>query len=472
MIIDRRIIFTIFYSCGFAFGGCGDNTNDSSEPSTDAAADDASSSDASIHSAIRIDDVQATVSDTISTVVFVQWSTDAPARSFVEYGLTEELDRATPQTPEASEEHRATLLGLRANTQYYYRVVALSDASEPTYGSIQTVTTSNLPLDLPAITQTGDGHDLFTIVPILGATTAVTIIDSQGEIVWYHLDDRELDIYRARLSVDDQSLLYNAASVSGDPAEDSELVRVALDGTETTTISLPLLAHDFVELPDGTLAAIVVEYRDHEGSTLRGEKIVEVSLDGTQTEIWTTWDCFDPVDHPGDDMAHGWSFANALDYDPEQDVYYLGMRNMSSIVKIDRKTGACLWVLGGPAQTISFAPGTTGFLHQHQFDVINSGIIVFDNEGLIGDESRAVEYQLDLSAGEAVEVWSYQTDPSIYTFVLGEVTRFDGGDTLVNWSTAGQIERVSREGTSKWKINTALGFAFGFHTLAESLYGE
>jgi len=66
---------------------------------------------------------------------------------------------------------------------------------------------------------------------VLGNTTAVTIIDPAGEVVWYHTEDRDLDFYRARLSLDGTSVLYNAASVSGDPAEDSELVRVALDGS-------------------------------------------------------------------------------------------------------------------------------------------------------------------------------------------------------------------------------------------------
>ena len=47
-------------------------------------------------------------------------------------------------------------------------------------------------------------------------------------------------------------MIYNAASVSGDPADDSVLVKVALDGSSEEEIVVPLLAHDFVEHPDGT----------------------------------------------------------------------------------------------------------------------------------------------------------------------------------------------------------------------------
>ena len=323
---------------------------------------------------------------------------------------------------------------------------------------------------MPPLTQEGEGHDQFTLVSILGTTTAVTIINPQGEIVWYHTDGRELDIYRVRLSIDGTTLLYNAASVSGDPADDSELVRVALDGSESSSIPVPLLAHDFVELPDGTLAAIVVEYRDFEGASLRGDKIVEIDPDGELTTVWSAWDCFDPAAVKGDDIEHGWTFANALDYHPAEDAYYLGMRNFSSITKIDRESGDCEWVLGLAASTIDFAEGSARFLHQHQFDLHGDHILVLDNDGTPGNESRVLEYELDLEANLATEVWSYTADPSVYTLVLGESTRLNNGDTFVNWSAAGQLERVTADGESIWKLNTAAGFVFGYHTLAKSLY--
>jgi hypothetical protein len=341
-------------------------------------------------------------------------------------------------------------------------------------GASETATfrTGDLPVGMPALSLVGEGHDQFTLVPVLGATTAVLIIDPQGEIVWYHRDDRALDFYRARLSVDGKSLLYNAASVSGDPADNSELVRIALDGSETSAIAVPLLAHDFVEHPDGTLAAIVVEYRDFEGTSLRGDKIVEIDPAGNQTTVWSAWDCFDPAVVQGDSPEHGWTFANALDYDPNDEAYYLGMRNFSSIAKIDRQSGACEWVFGLSASTLEFAPGSDRFLHQHQFDVRGNRILVMDNDGSTGSESRVLEYELDLEANLATQVWTYVSEPSVYTFVLGEPTRFDDGSSFVNWSAAGQMERVNAEGISTWKLNTGAGFAFGFHTLAGSLYPQ
>lgn len=414
-------------------------------------------------------DVRAEVSEHVSTVVTVRWQTDEASVGYVQYGLTEAMELKTPIASKQTQQHEQLLLGLTSDTEYHYRVVTW-DGDDAAASELRTIRTGDLPTGMPRLEVEGDGHDQFTILPVLGSTTAVLILDPNGKIVWYHRDDRELDFYRARLSVDGKSILYNAASVSGDPADDSELVRVALDGSESSSIAVPLLAHDFVEHPDGTLAAIVVEYDEIDGVERRGDKIVEIDPDGTQTTVWTAWDCFDPAEWQGDDLEHGWTFANALDYDPGQDAYYLGMRNFSSIAKIDRQSGACEWVLGLSAPTLEFASGSARFLHQHQFDLRGDRIVVLDNEGSPGNESRVVEYALDYEANTATEVWSYVSDPTVYTFVLGEPTRMDDGSTFVNWSSAGQLERVTEEGESIWKLNSPAGFAFGFHTLAESLY--
>ncbi|MBN1609053.1 MAG: aryl-sulfate sulfotransferase [Polyangiaceae bacterium] len=413
--------------------------------------------------------VTAEVSDRIATVVQVRWTTDDATTGCVEYGPTHELGQATPRETEAAQEHEATLLGLSADSDWYYRV-ATKDGASVIAGDVASVRTGVLPVGLPPVTQTGKGQQGFIVAPVIGTGVAVIIMNAKGEIVWYWTDERELDVYRARLSADGKSLLYNAARVSGTPSEASELVRVALDGSGSSSVPIPFLAHDFVEHPNGTLAAIAVEYRDSEGSPLAGNKIVEVAPGGTQRTVWSAWDCFDPAAIKGDDMDQGWTFANALDYDAAEDVYYLGMRNFSSIVRIDRKTRACEWVLGLGASTFAFASGADRFLHQHQFQVRGNHILIMDNDGAPGNESRLLEYELDAKNQVATQVWSYVSSPSVYTFVFGEPLRFVDGSTFINWGAAGQMERVNPTGESIWQLNTGAGFAFGFHTLADDLY--
>lgn len=411
----------------------------------------------------------AAPSPTIATVVEVRWTTTEPTTGYVEFGPSRELGMRTPAETVPTREHVATLLGLPADTDCSFRPVTV-DGDGTLVGELATVRTGVLPLGLPPLIQTGTPQPGLVLLPVIGSNVAIVAINGKGEIVWYWRDGRQLDFYRARLGLDGKSVLYNAAKISGTPSQSSELVRVALDGSSSSAIPVPLLAHDFVELPDGTLAAIVVEYRDFEGAPLAGDKIVEIAPDGTQRTVWSAWDCFDPAVVKGDDMQQGWTFANALDYDAAADAYYLGLRNFSSITRINRQTRACEWVFGLAGSTFTFAPGSARFLHQHQFHVRGHRIVIMDNDGAPGNASRVLEYELDFATWVATQVGSYMSSPSVYTFVFGEPVRLDDGSTFINWGAAGQLERVSPGGASLWQVNSGAGFAFGFHTLADTLY--
>lgn len=417
----------------------------------------------------NVQDIEAEVSPVIPTVVTVRWTTDEPTVGYVEYGDDETYGGQTPLESEATTDHEAVVMGLLPEVEVRFRVVIPDEEGETT-SDPQTVTTGPLSNEAPQLDVEGGEHDEFTVVPILGAATGPAIFDRNGKAVWFYPDHRELDVYRARLARDGRSLLYNAASVSGDPADESVLVRVSLDGTEETATPVNLLAHDFVELPDGTIGAMVVEYRDVDGVPIRGDQIVEITPDGTQTVAWSAWDCFDPAVDIGTDQNIGWTFANALDYDEAADAYRISLRNFSTIVQIDRATRTCPIRFGTTAANVTPAPGDATFLHEHQSHWVDGSVLVFDNDGASG-ESRVTEFAWDGSAATADAVWSYTSEPSIYTFVLGDVTRLAGGDTMVDWAVGGQIDRVGPDGTLKWRVNTPMGYAFGFFNVMSTLYG-
>ncbi len=418
-----------------------------------------------------ISDVEAEVSEAVTMVVTVRWTTDVPSTGHVEFGVGDDLSLSTPAETGAATDHEAVLLGLPADADASYRVVAEADGAVAE-GELSTITTGPLPPELPNPTVTGSGHDGYMAVPLLGSVSAATILDADGRIVWFRLYEGELDLFRVRLSHDGSSVLFNAADVSDEPSAETEIVRVALDGSSVTGVTIPWLAHDFVELPDGTLTAIALDIREVDGEDVRGDKLVEVAPDGTQTEIWSTFDCWDPAEVVGTDPESGWTWTNAIDYDETGDDYYVGIRNLSSIVKVDRATGACEWALGGAAATLEMVGDSSGFLHQHQFQVLGDSVLVFDNDGGPGLASRAIEYELDLDAGTAEQTWSFTTDPPIYSFVLGDVNRFDDGATLITWSVLGQIDRVTAAGESVWRLNTAMGYALGFDTVYADLYAS
>lgn len=414
-----------------------------------------------------VENVAATVSEQITTVVTVTWSTPEESVGYVEYGPTEALGQRTPVSEDAATEHSQLLLGLTADTQYYYRVVA-GDSDDAPKSGVKDVRTGYLPPGLPDPTVEGDGHEGFIFTGVLGSHNGAYVFNPEGKVVWYWAHEGGLQTVRAHLSRDRKSILYNAGKISGDPSPVSQIVRVSLDGSESSSITVPNLAHDFLELPDGRFAAITVENVEVDGVEVKSNAIVEVELDGTVTQVWSALDYFDPAVNVSSEPTQGWTLANSIDYDEVEDVYYFGTRGLSSIVRINRDTYECDWVFGANGE-IGFAEGSAQFLHQHQFEIFDENrVLVYDNDGL-EDQSRVLEYEVDFDAGTATEVWSY-SPTEVYTPVLGDVLRLSDGDTFIDWSYAGRLQRVTESGDTVWQLNVGIGYVFGYVTLESTFY--
>src|SRR5712692_4882133 len=67
-------------------------------------------------------DISAVNATETTSAATVTWSTDVPATSQVEYGLTSSYDFSTPVDSNLVADHAQTLTGLSANTLYHYRV--------------------------------------------------------------------------------------------------------------------------------------------------------------------------------------------------------------------------------------------------------------------------------------------------------------------------------------------------------------
>ena len=191
------------------------------------------------------------------------------------------------------------------------------------------------------------------------------------------------------------------------------------------------------------VTALLLLRRKHDESEL-----VEISPDGTVRDIWSAWDCYDPVTNPSIDIDHGWTHANAMDYDAAADAFQISLRNLTTIVQVDRATGACDWGVGGSAGTVTIDGPT--FFHQHQFQRHPGRLLVFDNDGAPGFTSRVLEYDFD---GEtATHVRTIEADPPLYSFILGDVHRFDDGDTMVVWSVPSTIDRIDADDERNWRL--------------------
>jgi len=418
--------------------------------------------------------VQAAPNPNVATLTQVAWTTSQPSIGYVSYGLTESLGKTTAVESQDATIHRVSLYGLTPNTRYYYQVVTW-DGRNAGESPIQNVTTGATPSTVPAFSFTGDtsetGMDELLLLPVTaGANPVVVVVTPSAQVLWYHVEDRMRTVTRARFSSDKTSVLYNAIDAGGD----SELVRVALDGSSQSSVKVKDLGPDFVELANGNYAAIAADSRDSGGKTLRGDKIVEVTQTGTSTDVISMWDCFDPAKFPGDGTNGEWTGADALSVsegaDGEgDDVFYLGLRDLSTVVQSARGSGKCDWVLGAAAPTLTFTTPTDAFVHQGGLVLSGSSVLVLDADGAGATTSRAMQYALDLTAKTATTSWSYVPTSPVHVSSLGSVSALTGKRWLVNWSTAGKLELVDDMNRVLWSLTGPLGATFGYHVRADSI---
>ena len=416
----------------------------------------------------------------IPTVAWVRWTTDIPdvELSYLEYGLDEEYDRMATGTVDADGAYGATLLGLKADRDYYVRAVVVAGGLD-TPSTHRVFHTGAVPAQLPALEVTeltpGVGPGGFLITSMAFSPSAAVILDEDGDYVWWHwAHDRDYSLTRALLTHDRQSVVYSQwinPEDSDEFMEVARLRRVAIDGSWEETLPVVGVHHDFTELEDGTLAVIAYDVREIDGVEVRGDHIVELAPDGTQTEIWSVWN--ELQYDPGSDDSDGprtWTHANALDFDAGEGAYYLSIPTLDTIVKIDRASGQSLWMMGAVGDDFWLEDGGVEFFaRQHQLQALPDGIVVFDNGR--GDDltSRVIEYGWDGGGGLTEPVWEYVQDPPLFCTALGDVHRFGDGSTLVVWSTAGLMEIVDPQGELAWQLGAELGGVFGFVTWLEDL---
>ena len=451
---------TLFWIAALFVAGCTDEVSD----------DDSSGPGESD----LFDELDVTVSDLVGTYVDIQWSTGESAPSFLEYGTDTSYGTRVEASAEAADSHQINLPLLIAGTEYHFRLGVAIDGEER-YSEDHTFTTAAPPLALPELTWIAEDPERvtpgFMATGIIGTEAAAVVIDNQGRYRWWSVEENEDGLITTVLpSTDGASVLFNLFwNDNGSTA--AKIIRKQLDGTESERWDVPEHHHNFVELPDGTLAAIVFDTIVVEGDkSVKGDKIVELDGNGSQ-EIWSVWDVFEWVDYPHPEGT-GWSHSNALAYDDEEGMYYLGLRQQSCVVKIDRATGDVQWILGTSESDFEANPDDR-FNSQHHFQLLDDGILIFDNGSTDVLNSRAVEYELDTADWTAEQRWEWAPTPSLYVLNLGDVERFESGNTLVTLSSAGQIVEVTAEGDVLSEIHTPIGSAFAYvHWFGESAVGN
>jgi hypothetical protein len=425
-------------------------------------------------------DVDATVvlSEVIPTVATVSWELSGDDVTAARVAFTPDDGDPLRSTARVDDDGwaRAVLLGMKPLTAYTLTIEEERGGDWLGGGPLE-LETGGLSSSLPGLTL--HDHDParaaggYLVTSLITRQGAGAMLDGDGDVVWAHEPDLDWEVVfisRTRYTPGDDHVTYLARdrTVLDDSNEQRKLVRVSLDGTVEEHLDAEDVHHDYLQLADGGFAVLERDYREVEGETVKSDSLVEIGPDGARTVIWSAWDHFEF--DPGFEVESdgSWCHANALDLDEDAGVYRVSLRNFGTIVEIDRASGAQLRTIGGATSDYTLDDGSTElFAWQHQFEVLDDGVLVFDNGTADVRDSRAVEYGLD--DGAAVPVWEFHAEPPLFTPALGDVQRLDNGNTLVSWSSSGQIDEVTPDGEVVWRLRTQMAAGFGFTRWLEAL---
>lgn len=384
-------------------------------------------------------------------------------------------------------------LGLTPNTAYTHYVEFLGASTHDSIGPF-VVNSGPVPAALSnlklSITGRPTGGYLLTSITMTPDTTALIALDSLGNVRWYRLfgtpgggEDAEQQrngdftvFLGTTRGFDDTRGYYAEVRPTG------EMVRsfVAPDSLYTDGHELLLTFRDTTLLAahfSGYERRIMTLQRSTGpiDTVLAVHTIVRLRPDGTLAwrfradSILSPSDWIEPpptlgdIDHP-----------NSLTFDQPGN-YVISFRNAGEITSIDSATGNVLWRLGGTHNQFTFVNDPLGgFSAQHYVRVLPNGhLLLFDNGWRhVPQQSRAVEYALDIPNRMATMVWEYRHSPSIFAQFVGSAQRLSSGNTLVGWGFVGVVTEVDPTGNVVWEGTFTNGATQTFYRMLKvpSLY--
>ena len=403
--------------------------------------------------------------------------TDSVAVQFRREGDPPGSESATPMFPVKTEIVSLPVLGLLPNERYTLRVIAYGEG-RVTVGSGMSLRTGSLPADLPRYVASGSAPSPGYIVFASGRYGLV--IDNTGRIVWYrHFPDGAGLNFMAQ-----PTGRYVVRPPTPEPGDTEPWVELDALGNVTRTMScvagLQPRPHDLILEADGSYRLLCDETRTMNltayggvaNARVTGTVVQHISATGELLFQWSPFDHFaitdvDPAERSGPTV--NWTHGNALDVDEDGNLL-VSFRNLSEITKIDGRTGAVIWRLGGRRNQFTF-DGTTmpAFSHQHGVRACGAGtLIILDN---VGDprSSRAERYVIEEGSRTARLTQAYASVPTVVTEIGGSVQSLADGRTLVSFGTAGRVEEYDASGRLTWHIEGNPGYVFRAQRI-QSLY--
>ena len=406
----------------------------------------------------------AQVSKSNSLVVKISGELSGPGAVAVHYWSFDGPKFESSPIAISGTKYELSILRLRADTNYKYQVLAISDSGYRVASDVKSFVTGSLPKGLEtAKFDVLYGHSSYplTFLEFRQKTFyGLVAIDSDGYVVWYYEGLQGHEPY-----VMDQRENGNIVYLDG------SFGVVAHGLVEITPLGEEIARLDDICSPGGPMHHEVKLMRD--GRVMYLSRAIEnwsggiddIPQEGDTLGIWDpssgsneiVWNIFDhisPIERTfpdsdstlpeqfmwgGCDRDHSvqdWSHGNSIHINSDGTVL-ISLRHLDQIVKLSSDLEEVMWRLGGPGGEFEFLQADDRFYHQHSAaELSNGNILLFDNgnnrpESEGGEYSRALELSLEMSDKTVQKVWGYRHSPDLFSDCCSNVVRLDNGHSLL-----------------------------------------
>ena len=297
------------------------------------------------------------------------------------------------------------------------------------------------------------------------------ILDRTGRVVWFHPVDTVAINFRSQVFEGKPVLTWWEGQISKIGTGQGE--GVIVDETYATVArvragnGLQADVHELLLTPSGTALITAFNPVQADLTSVGGpssgtvlDSIVQ-EVDVRSGRVLFEWhsldhvpltDTYAPVLDPFD-----YFHVNSIDVAPDGSLI-VSARNTSAVYKLDRKSGAVQWRLGGRSSDFALGPRAF-FMYQHDARMHTDGTMTIFDDGpsSSSQQARGIRLGLDLGGMRADLLQEYVHPTPLDVAAMGNVQVLPGDALFVGWGTQPYMTEFGPEGDIRFDASFAGG---------------
>ncbi len=421
-----------------ALGACTDGSG-TSGTGNDSATGQNDSGTTTTPDNLAVTDATAVVNDRTRTLLNVSFTLSDDATTWVTFHTGDDDWVSSPKVDSTAGANETIIVGVTADTEVTWKIMAEAGAAAAESDE-QVTTTGSLPSDIPVFDLMENDPSGWTHPYVFGSvgTDAVNqwllfIVNRAGEMVWYYYLDEGFWAPYSQIAQDNRSILYVARDT---PNDDRRIVRMGIDGEIHKEWELDGLTHAFVELEDESVVYVREVGTD--------EEVTMVKPDGSTQVVWTCSDWLRDTNNPALPCFH-----NGLNWYPDRGTFLISFYNLNTVAEADIDSGTTIRSFGEVGGSYGFTDAGVSFDFQHHPTwTSRGGLMVTSSDP--PRETWAREFEVDEANETITQIWSHGEGYGLEARTIGEATRLDNDNTLMNWGSHPHMREVKLDGTIVW----------------------